>query len=183
MHLTSTRGRQPGAYARGSLRLPGPPEAWQYLPLAARLTRYWSHRRFQELLGGSEVEKIVFRTHCRFNDRSAIERHMRRAGCERVELECLESRPWALRFSPLLTRWAVSYHRMLIRSKRLQALRTTIIGVYRKATSASGITSAHGAYHVRSCALKGMGVSPCSQGILDDSVGIAWSGPRCCCLT
>lgn len=128
------------------------PNAWHYMPLAARLTPHRFHRWFNRLRGRPIAD--TFPTRYRANTRSALRRLAADCGMELERVDCVEGRPEYLRLSALTYPIGFAYERLVNATRMLEGLRILLIAELRKPfhSRKSGRTNGLGAnasHHTR----------------------------------
>jgi len=114
------------------------PNKYDYVSVIAAFTPYWLHRALVSKIF-QVPEDDVFPTLYRANTLSAIQRALRAAGLQPIQLGAITHYPAYLMFSPILFRLGVLYER-LTSLKLFQSLRSSILCVFEKQTVNGNMT-------------------------------------------
>jgi SAM-dependent methyltransferase len=106
------------------------PNKWHYVPLIARLTPLWFHRKVVSWRGRKGED--VFPTQYRANTRGDISLHASRAGLYLERIDFIDGRPEYLRFSFPTYLLGYLYERMVSRINALRHFRVVLIVKLRK---------------------------------------------------
>lgn len=106
------------------------PNAWHYMPLAAKLTPHRFHRWFNRLRGRPSAD--TFPTRYRANTRSTLRSLAEGCGLVLERVQCIEGRPEYLRLSALTYPIGFAYERLVNATKMLEGLRILLIGEFLK---------------------------------------------------
>lgn len=107
------------------------PNKWHYVCMAARCTPECFHAFYNRRRGREETD--TFPTVYRLNTRSAIRRHLKKAGFIEKELRMRECCPNYFTLAAPLFLMGVAYERIVNSTERLAGLRVNILGHFVKA--------------------------------------------------